>query len=210
MHERSSRMSRPWRATALLITGLVIGTTLAATPAGAHVGGTVTHLVNHLKGFFYTKGQSDARYLRPTVKLGETIRGTVGEQVRVSNVGEIGVNGQLPRSAPVGLDDDHVVIDGVDEAAGECPGTSDVPTAAPGFLCMYPYSDANVTPLEGAIWGGGDGTKWGFQVSLDVTSTTIAFWFANWAYRAPLSTSRPIGPDTTSGDGCTVDGQAGC
>jgi hypothetical protein len=203
-------MSRPWRATALLITGLVIGTTLAATPAGAHVGGTVSHLVNHLKGVFYTKAQSDVRYSRPTVKLGETIRGTVGEQVRVSNVGEIGVNGQLPRAAPVGLDDDHVVIDGVDDPTGACNGTSTVPTAAPGYLCIYPYSTSNVTPNEGAIWGGGDGTKWGFQVSLDVTDTTIAFWFANWAYRAPLSTVGPLGPDTNSGDGCTVGGQSGC
>jgi hypothetical protein len=202
-------MSRTWRGTALLVTGLVIGVTLAATPAGAHVGGTVSHLVGHLKSFFYTKTQSDVRYSRPVVKFGETIRGTVGEQVLPGSLGEIGINGQLPRAAPVGLDDAHVTIDGVDEASGECAGTSTAPTAAPGYLCMYPYSVFEVTPNGGYIWGGGDGTKWGFQVSLDVTSTAAPFWFANWAYRAPLSAT-VLAPETGTGDGCTVVGQGGC
>jgi hypothetical protein len=181
---------------------------LVVTPAGAHVGGSVGHLVRHLKSSFYTKSKANARFLEPKVQPGETIRGTVGEQVRASNVGEIGINGQLPRAAPVGLDDAHVVIDGVDEPAGACQGTSVNPTASPGYLCMYPYSVSSVTPNEGAIWGGGDGTKWGFQVSLDVTSTTSAFWFANWAYRAPLSSSPASAP--AAGSGCAGEGLAGC
>ena len=107
----------------------------------------------------------------------------------------------------MGLDDAHVVIDGVDEAGTECSGTSTHPTAAPGFLCMYPYSVSNVTENEGAIWGSGDGTRWGFQVSLDVTSTTQAYWFANWAYHARNApVARPIGRRA----GCATSGTSRC
>lgn len=204
----SSKAGRRVRGTAFVASALVIVVMLGSTPAGAHVGGTLDHLVGHLKDFFYTKTQSDHRYLRSTVRPGQTIRGTVGDQVRVSNVGEIGVNAQLQLAAPVGLDDAHVVIDGVDEVGDECSGTSTDPTAAPGYVCIYPYSEANMTANEGAVWGAGDGTKWGFQVSLNATSTTIAYWFANWAYRAPLSSTAAT--KAATGDGCAGSGQAGC
>ena len=66
---------RRWKVVALLATGMAIGLVLAGSPAGAHVGGTVNHLWGHLKP------KADARYDRPTVEPGETVRGTIGGQV---------------------------------------------------------------------------------------------------------------------------------
>jgi hypothetical protein len=56
------------RSIALLVAGAFIGALLVA-PAGAHVGGTVQHLwTEHIrplaKQIFYTKAQSDGRYVR--------------------------------------------------------------------------------------------------------------------------------------------------
>jgi hypothetical protein len=199
-----AKKAKRWRLAAVLATGIAIGVVIMATPAASHIG-SVRHLWNH-----HIKPRADKRYDRPTIKWGETVRGTVGEQVRVSNTGEVGFNGQLPRQAPVGLDDDHVIIDGVDEPGTQCSGDSVHPSAAPGYLCMYPYSVSNMTANEGAIWGGGDGTRWGFQVSLDATSTTIAYWFANWAYHAPNNPPATPRPVARAGNGCATNGSAGC
>jgi hypothetical protein len=40
---------RRWKVVALLATGIMIGIVIAGSPAGAHVGGTVNHLWNHLR-----------------------------------------------------------------------------------------------------------------------------------------------------------------
>ena len=169
---------RRWKVVALLATGIAIGVVLAGTPATAHVGGTVNHLWGHLKP------KADARYDRPTVEPGETIRGTIGGQVITSATGEWGFNAQLPRAAPVALDDAHVVINGADEPTPVCTGTSVNPTAEPGYVCIYPYSTGNMTGFAGSIWGVGT-DKWGFQASVNATGTGEVYWLANWAYRAP-------------------------
>lgn len=57
MKEQGKRASRRWRTTAVLAVGVAIGTVMVGTPAGAHVGGTVSHLWGHLKP------KADARYL---------------------------------------------------------------------------------------------------------------------------------------------------
>lgn len=59
------RHSRRWRLVALLATGVAIGTTMVATPASAHVGGSVLHFWNdHIKPLadarYYTKAQVNA------------------------------------------------------------------------------------------------------------------------------------------------------
>ena len=173
---------RRWKLVALLASGMVIGVALAGTPAAAHFGGSVGHLWSHLRPW------ADARYDRPTVEPGETIRGTIGAQVVATTGQEWGFNAQLPRAAPVALDDAHVVVNGADEPSPVCTGTSVAPTASPGYVCIYPYSTGGLTAgaNAGAIWGTGT-DKWGFQVSLNASSTGEVYWFANWAYRAPTS-----------------------
>jgi hypothetical protein len=184
--ERIRRGTRLRRTIVVLALGIAIGTMIVATPAMGHVGGTVSHLWNT-----HIKPKADARYDRPVIKAGETVRGTIGGQFSSMAAGEISFNAQLPRAAPFGLDDAHVTIDGAPDDAGQCTGTSTTPTAPAGHVCIYPYSVSNVAPNPvfggGHIWGSGDGTKWGFQVSVDVQSTGMAWWFANWAYKAPAS-----------------------
>jgi hypothetical protein len=60
----TDRGMRRWRAVTLVATGAVIGAVMLATPAGAHVGGTVGHLWND-----HIKPKADARYLQNTVRV---------------------------------------------------------------------------------------------------------------------------------------------
>jgi hypothetical protein len=69
MNAAGNRVPRRWRTAAVLALGAVIGTMTVALPANAHVGGTVAHLVGHLKTFFYTKSQSNDRF----VNIGEGV-----------------------------------------------------------------------------------------------------------------------------------------
>jgi hypothetical protein len=96
------------------------------------------------------------------------VRGTIG--IRESNLGagdEVAASATLPITAAVALDDAHVTVDGNDESAGECPGTARNPTAAGGFVCIYPWFQANVEAAspDGVIWGddAAAAEKWGFQ-----------------------------------------------
>lgn len=52
---------------ALLAVGVTIGIAMVATPAGAHVGGTVGHLWND-----HIKPKADARYLQNTIVITKT------------------------------------------------------------------------------------------------------------------------------------------
>src|SRR5688572_8015879 len=66
MKRGTDRGMRRWRAATLLALGVVIGMVMVATPAGAHVGGTVNHLWGHLKP------KTDARYLQNTIRVVES------------------------------------------------------------------------------------------------------------------------------------------
>src|SRR4029453_8427462 len=100
-------------------------------------------------------------------------------------------------SATVALDDAHVTVDGNDESAGECPGTATNPTAAPGFVCVYPWFVENVEAAspDGVIWGADAAAaeKWGFQVTILAAAAGSTTLFANWAYTAPESQQKPGG-----------------
>ena len=122
------------------------------------------------------------------LQTGETERGTIGDQQTLTGAFEVGTNAQLPIPAPVGLDDAHVnVAGGQDDVPGTCTGTASNPTAAPGYVCIYPYSifNTDLASSAGYIWGAGDGTKWGFQLSFVAAGSGLTYEFANWAYTAP-------------------------
>jgi hypothetical protein len=127
---------------------------------------------------------------------GETIRGTVGGQTAVPVDTEVAYSATLPVPAPFGLDDDHVNVDGVDEtAANECQGSASDPQAAPGYVCIYPFSHYNDRDGRGFVWGNTqEGTsKWGFQVAWYATGgpPDNTGFFANWAYTAPGTAPPP-------------------
>jgi len=148
-----------------------------------------------LKGDKGDKGDAGApgaagRSALTSLQSGETIRGTIG--TRENNLvaaDEIGVTATFPIPAAIALDDAHVNVDGNDEAAGECAGTASNPTAAPGYVCVYPWFQANdeAASPDGVIWGddAAAAEKWGFQVSLKAEAEGFTAWFANWAYTAP-------------------------
>jgi hypothetical protein len=151
----------------------------------------------------------DSTYFLPAeVPLGATIRGTIGGQTQVAGANEASANAQLPIPAPVGLTDAVVTVaGGVDDTDGACTGTSAAPTADPGYVCIYPYSTTNApaTQHRGYIWGGGDGTKWGFQISWVTSGAGNTYFYANWAYTAPLTLAGVSGA-SSSGDPIGVGG----
>ena len=61
--------TKRWTAVALLAAGIAIGFVMVATPAGAHVGGSVNHLWNHLKP------KADARYVNETELMWAVVDG---------------------------------------------------------------------------------------------------------------------------------------
>jgi hypothetical protein len=63
------KKERRWKLVALLAAGMAIGVVMVGTPAGAHVGGTVTHLWGHLKP------KADARYVNETELLWAVVDG---------------------------------------------------------------------------------------------------------------------------------------
>ena len=124
------------------------------------------------------------------LQSGETVYGTVGALHYLSANAQVAANAALPVPAPVALDDAHVSVDGSDEAANECTGSSAAPTAPPGYVCIYPYAFVNTVAasLAGHIFGGSDaaaGSKWGFQMTIAGLGGAGAGAFATWAYTAP-------------------------
>jgi hypothetical protein len=120
------------------------------------------------------------------LQSGETVYGTVGTQVWAPAAGiETAANAQLPLPAPVALTDATVTVDGGEDTT-TCTGTSSNPTAPPGNVCVYPYSQFNADTVRGWIWGAGDGSvKWGFQLSWVSGVADDTSVFATWAYTAP-------------------------
>ncbi len=61
---------RRWKLVALLAAGMALGVVMVGTPAGAHVGGSVNHLWNHLKP------KADKRYVNESELLWAVVDGT--------------------------------------------------------------------------------------------------------------------------------------
>ncbi len=182
----------------------VVDAATAVTAETATLATTATNATNADK----LDGLDSTYFLPAEVPLGKTIRGTIGAVLYTTAASQEGAaNAQLPIPAPVGLTDAVVTIAGSpDDTDGACTGTATAPTAAPGFVCVYSYYTANATANAGYIWGSGDGTKWGFQVSWNAASAGHTAFFGNWAYTAPLTlagvsgASSPDGPTGVGGN----------
>jgi hypothetical protein len=83
MKEQGKRVPRRWRIAAVLALGAVIGTMLVATPAQAHFVASISHIGEHMKNLFFTKSQSDARYVRASGVL--TIPGVAFVETRAAD-----------------------------------------------------------------------------------------------------------------------------
>jgi hypothetical protein len=172
-----------WAAVALLAAGIAIGVVMVATPAGAHVGGSVNHLWNHLKP------KADKRYLpgppmqKGTVRGMFLVGGTAGGAGEIF-LGDIAYGWSMPSALT-----EHYIEAGDPNPAG-CTGTVALPTAAPGHLCVYEQAGINAgTRNVEALAGGRYGTRL-FVNSAGAGQTEIR---GTWVARAPLpGTPRPV------------------
>jgi hypothetical protein len=171
------------KAVALIATGAVIGTVLAATPAGAHVGGTVAHLWTHLRP------KADMRYL-PASNLppGKTMKGVyaLGYTAPGADVYGIGSGTTFLQQLPSAPAVHYVPMATTPPSA--CPGTDDNPKAAPGHLCIYEAARANVDSFLVAnptTNTAGTASRWGFYVQLRSIAAGLTYSNGSWAVTAP-------------------------
>jgi hypothetical protein len=80
------------RALLALVLGIAIGTAIGISPASGHVGDSVTHLVDHLENHFFTKSESNARFVKKVDAAwhvvgapGEPTFGDCGDPSPISN-----------------------------------------------------------------------------------------------------------------------------
>jgi hypothetical protein len=90
----------------------------------------------------------------------------------------------LPIPAAGNINDAHVSIDGVDEAASECTGSYASPTATAGYVCLYPRRTAGVNIVDGYV-PFSDPTKYGFAMKAQSTGGGQVIAEGTFAYTAP-------------------------
>jgi hypothetical protein len=124
------------------------------------------------------------------LQSGETERGVIGFTDNAGAAGQFyGAYVSLPLRAPVGLDDDHVLVRGLDDPSGKCStvlGAWQNPTAPPGYVCVYWQSYDGVTGATGrsAVGAGGPSVD-GFSVISVSEDPGFLFFQGTWAYTAP-------------------------
>jgi hypothetical protein len=186
MQKATDPAMRRWRAATLLAVGAVIGMVMIATPAGAHVGGTVSHLWNK-----HIKPKADARYVKRAapqgpLQSGVTIRGVIGGDFDASGASDWRVVQTLPVRSPIVLGNGAVDVDGHDEVSNRCTGTVATPTAPPGVVCIYLELISNADSIDG--FGAPNptlGSVHGFTLDWTAPAPGDTFARGTWAYRAP-------------------------
>ena len=193
--------ARRWRAVALLALGAVVGMMVVATPGTAHVGGTVAHLVGHLKTYFYTKQEANKQFLKTSGSLapGKTMRGVYwaldDDEDANQSIASSEISFAVPlATAPIA----HFIPDGGAVPAG-CSGTPENPGASPGHLCVFQESGFNVSDSVVATPNDTVGaTRHG---AILLTFSAGAGRFSNagrWAVTAPLPGAAPRPAANTS------------
>ena len=195
--------ARRWRAVALLALGAVIGTMVVATPGVAHVGGSVAHLVGHLKSYFYTKKEAKKQFLPTSGNLpaGKTLRGVYwaidDNEDASSSIAASEISFPVPlKTAPIA----HFIADGAPVPAG-CSGTVENPGASPGHLCVFQESGYNIS--SSVIGTPNDTVGASRHGAILLTFSAGAGRFSNagrWAVTAPLPGAAPRATADASGD----------
>ena len=186
MRQATDRGLRRWRAVALLAVGVTIGVSMVATPAGAHVGGTVSHLWDQ-----HIKPKADERYVKLSspqrpLRSGVTIRGVVGGDFHASAASDWRVLESFPIPSPVVLPGGAVDVDGQDEVSNRCTGTVGAPTAPAGVVCIYLENSYNATSFLGyGAPSAGFGSVYGFLLHWNAPAAGDTLVNATWAYTAP-------------------------
>jgi hypothetical protein len=194
---------RRWKLVALLAAGIAIGVVMMGTPAGAHVGGSVSHLWNqHIKpktdARYYTKSQANGRFLPGgNLPAGRTVRGTYW-------MGDIAAAGFDLATSEISFGwrfasppTPHF-IPSTGTPPAECPGTASAPAANPGHLCVYESLELNAgaRDVNGPT---GDGSTYRFGARLFIRSAAAGtFWSGGtWAATSGSSTVARVQTDGT-------------
>jgi hypothetical protein len=193
---------RRWKLVALLAAGIAIGVVMVGTPAGAHVGGSVSHLWNqHIKpktdARYYTKSTANARFLPGgNLPAGSTIRGSfivydpgvaAGGDLTTTNV----MFGWRLASAPVA----HYLAPGALPTT-DCPGSVLSPEARAGHLCFYGRLQINVASVTlydptTNEFGNLAGNRFGSVIAAVSTAAGEVEIDGSWAVRAPAPGASP-------------------
>jgi hypothetical protein len=117
------------------------------------------------------------------LRSGETIRGIVGGRFQNGGTANspMAATASFPIPAPVALDNAHIEV----APTANCPGSTTNPTAAPGFVCIYPDIIVGANNISGNTGVSGTRTL-GFQMEWNaITANAQASVRAEWAYTAP-------------------------
>lgn len=140
------------------------------------------------------------------IPSGKTVRGVIGfdREMKVDEYNYL--YGSFQSTAPVAVPSEKVVIkatpallfacgnntnclvaaDRASSAQSQCPGTAEIPLAAPGYVCIYPtvLTNPGTDGLEGVALEGGN-VRVGFAMYFWAPVKGRQYFEATWAYTAP-------------------------
>jgi hypothetical protein len=118
-----------------------------------------------------------------TLASGQTEIGIIGGRFQngAKANSPIAISTTFPLMAPVALTNTSIEV----APSAQCTGSTATPTAAKGFVCIYPDITVFANTITGNIGVVGD-TKLGFQMEWNATTAnTQSSVRAEWAYTAP-------------------------
>lgn len=154
----------------LNVTGLVVPDALRADSA------TNATNASHASSADTVTGQG-------TLASGHTEIGIIGGRFQNGATANspMGISTTFPLMAPVALDNSHIQV----APTAQCSGSTANPTAARGFVCIYPDILVSANGVSGNTGVAGD-MKLGFQMEWNATTANAQSSVrAEWAYTAP-------------------------
>jgi hypothetical protein len=163
--------SRRWRAVALLLTGVLLGTLLVATPAGAAT-------VSQLKKIFYTKGKANQRFVNGQEFL---IKLQGGQNRTIASNGSVSLQAQCAANLAgndrvrivASTTSDGAVLRGTDNLTGAPGSTLDTTTPADNRELFVLTTTTNTTLVAGQIDRGYVMSPGGKMLAIDGEATAL-------------------------------------
>lgn len=165
------------------VTASKINTTGLTVPNALHAGSadTATDAINATNATNATNAATVTG--QGTLASGHTEIGIIGGRFQNGTVAPSAMAATVtfPLLAPVALTNSHIEV----APSAQCTGTTSDPTAAAGFVCIYPDITVSADTITGDTGVTGD-TKLGFQMDWNATATNAQSSVrAEWAYTAP-------------------------
>jgi hypothetical protein len=174
------RKGTRWRHAALLAAGLAVGAIVTGSPAGAHVGTSISHIWSHLRP------KADARYVQKSAV--HTLQGHYAVGGTAMSSGDKAWDG-ISFDFELSLAPTPKFVALGDTPPAECPGDASNPRAEAGFLCIYESDGANHgTPTLLNAGGHSPGaSRWGTTLAVPATAGGEFFSYGTWAVTTALS-----------------------